>query len=47
MILQYGTPLQRQQQLEGTGSLEIPVMPYDDEEDDDGLSFLEDYIRNA
>ena len=46
MILQYGTPLQRQQQLEGTGSLEIPVMPYDDEEDD-GLSFLEDYIRNA
>ena len=47
MILQYGTPLQRQPQLEGTGSLEIPVMPYDDEEDDDGLSFLEDYIRNA
>jgi hypothetical protein len=47
MILQYGTPLQRQQQLEGTGSLEIPVMPYDDEDDDGGLSFLEDYIRNA
>jgi len=48
MILQYGTPLQRQQQFEGTGSLEIPVMPYDDDEDDDdGLSFLVDYIRNA
>ena len=44
-FLEYGTPSQREQQLEDTGSLEIPVMPY--EEDDDGLSFLEDYIRNA
>ena len=47
MILQYGTPLQRQQQLEGTGSLEIPVMPYEDNEDDDNLSFLKAFIRNA
>ena len=29
-FLEYGTPNQREQQLEETGSLEIPVIPYDD-----------------
>ena len=48
ILLQYGTPSQREEQLEGTGSLEIPVMPYeDDDDDDDNLSFLKDYISNA
>ena len=49
MILQYGTPLQRQQQLEGTGSLEIPVVPNvrDTREgpDEDDLAFLKDFIN--
>lgn len=45
ILLQYGTPSQREEQLEDTGSLEIPVMPYED--DDDNFSFLQDYIRNA
>ena len=44
VLLQYGTPSQREKQLEDTGSLEIPVMPY---EDDDTLSFLKAFIRNA
>ena len=47
IMLQYGTPSQREQQLKGTGSLEIPVMPYEDDEDDDTLSFLKEFIRNA
>ena len=47
IMLQYGTPSQREQQLKGTGSLEIPVMPYEDDEDDDTLSFLKAFIRNA
>ena len=46
ILLQYGTPSQREKQLKDTGSLEIPVMPYEDD-DDDNLSFLKDYIRNA
>ena len=46
-FLEYGTPSQREQQLEDTGSLEIPVMPYEDNEDDDNLSFLKAFIRNA
>ena len=46
-FLEYGTPSQREQQLEDTGSLEIPVMPYEDDEDDDNLSFLKAFIRNA
>ena len=46
-FLEYGTPSQREQQLKGTGSLEIPVMPYEDDEDDDTLSFLKAFIRNA
>ena len=28
IFLQYGTPSQREQQLEDTGSLEIPVIPF-------------------
>ena len=28
IFLQYGTPSQREQQLEDTGSLEIPVLPF-------------------
>ena len=47
IYLKYGTPSQREQQLEDTGSLEIPVMPYEEDEDDDNLSFLKDYISNA
>ena len=47
IFLQYGTPSQREQQLKDTGSLEIPVMPYEDDEDDDTLSFLKAFIRNA
>ena len=47
IFLEYGTPSQREQQLEDTGSLEIPVMPYEDDEDDDNLSFLKAFIRNA
>ena len=47
IYLQYGTPSQREKQLEDTGSLEIPVMPYEDDEDDDTLSFLKAFIRNA
>tara|TARA_Y100000401_G_C8136297_1_gene132651 strand:- start:74 stop:433 length:360 start_codon:yes stop_codon:yes gene_type:complete len=35
MILEYGTPSQREEQLEGTGSLEIPVIP-----------FLQSFIEN-
>ena len=29
-MLQYGTPSQRERKLEETGSLEIPVVPFDD-----------------
>ena len=47
ILLQYGTPSQREQKLKDTGSLEIPVMPYEEDEDDDNLSFLKDYISNA
>ena len=35
MLLQYGTPSQRENKLENTGSLEIPVMP-----------FLQSFINN-
>ena len=44
IILKYGTPSQRKNQLEGTGSLEIPVMP---SEEDDNLSFLKAFVSNA
>ena len=48
VMLQYGTPSQREQQLKDTGSLEIPVMPNvrDTREgpDEDDLAFLKDFI---
>ncbi len=40
-FLEYGTPNQREQQLEETGSLEIPVVPYDDP----GKQFLKNKIK--
>ncbi len=40
-FLEYGTPNQREQQLEETGSLEIPVIPYDDP----GKQFLKNKIK--
>ena len=47
-FLEYGTPSQREKQLEDTGSLEIPVMPNvrDTREgpDEDDLAFLKDFI---
>ena len=47
-FLEYGTPSQREQQLEDTGSLEIPVIPNvrDTREgpDEDDLAFLKDFI---
>ena len=49
IFLQYGTPSQREKQLENTGSLEIPVMPNvkDTREgpDEDDLAFLKDFIN--
>ena len=52
VLLQYGTPSQREKQLENTGSLEIPVIPNvrDTREgpDEDDLAFLKDFIsRNV
>ena len=52
IFLQYGTPSQREKQLENTGSLEIPVIPNvrDTREgpDEDDLAFLKDFIsRNV
>ena len=48
IMLQYGTPSQREKQLKDTGSLEIPVMPNvrDTREgpDEDDLAFLKDFI---
>ena len=48
VLLQYGTPSQREKQLENTGSLEIPVIPNvrDTREgpDEDDLAFLKDFI---
>ena len=48
IMLQYGTPSQREQQLKDTGSLEIPVVPNvkDTREgpDEDDLAFLKDFI---
>ena len=48
MLLQYGTPSQREKQLKDTGSLEIPVVPNvrDTREgpDEDDLAFLKDFI---
>ena len=47
-VLEYGTPSQREKQLEDTGSLEIPVMPKvrDTREgpDEDDLAFLKNFI---
>ena len=40
-FLEYGTPNQREQRLEETGSLEIPVVPYDDP----GKQFLKNKIK--
>ena len=40
-MLQYGTPSQREQKLEETGSLEIPVVPFDDP----GKQFLMNKIK--
>ena len=49
VLLQYGTPSQREKQLENTGSLEIPVIPNvrDTREgpDEDDLAFLKDFIN--
>ena len=49
VLLQYGTPSQREQQLKDTGSLEIPVIPNvrDTREgpDEDDLAFLKDFIN--
>ena len=51
VMLQYGTPSQREQQLKDTGSLEIPVMPNvrDTREgpDEDDLAFLKAFIRRT
>ena len=52
IMLQYGTPSQREKQLKDTGSLEIPVVPNvrDTREgpDEDDLAFLKDFIsRNV
>ena len=48
IMLQYGTPSQREKQLKDTGSLEIPVVPNvrDTREgpDEDDLAFLKDFI---
>ena len=48
VLLQYGTPSQREKQLKDTGSLEIPVVPNvrDTREgpDEDDLAFLKDFI---
>ena len=48
IMLQYGTPSQREKQLKDTGSLEIPVVPNvrDTREgpDEDDLVFLKDFI---
>ena len=38
IMLQYGTPAQRRKQLEDTGSLEIPVIPFQS-----GKQFLDSY----
>tara|TARA_B100001287_G_scaffold202662_1_gene172025 strand:- start:245 stop:553 length:309 start_codon:yes stop_codon:yes gene_type:complete len=38
IMLQYGTPSQRRKQLEDTGSLEIPVIPFQS-----GKQFLDSY----
>ena len=38
IMLQYGTPAQRRKQLEDTGSLEIPVIPFQS-----GKEFLDSY----
>ena len=50
IMLQYGTPSQREKQLKDTGSLEIPVMPNvrDTREgpDEDDLAFLKSFIGN-
>ena len=40
-MLQYGTPSQREKKLEETGSLEIPVVPFDDP----GKQFLINKIK--
>jgi hypothetical protein len=40
-MLEYGTPSQREKQLEETGSLEIPVVPFDDP----GKQFLMNKIK--
>ena len=49
IMLQYGTPSQREKQLKDTGSLEIPVVPNvrDTREgpDEDDLAFLKDFIN--
>ncbi len=42
MLLQYGTPSQREKKLEDTGSLEIPVMPFKSNES----SFLKSFMKN-
>ena len=52
IMLQYGTPSQREKQLKDTGSLEIPVVPNvrDTREgpDEDDLAFLKEFIsRNV
>ena len=48
IMLQYGTPSQREKQLKDTGSLEIPVVPNVRDTcegpDEDDLAFLKDFI---
>jgi len=39
VLLQYGTPSQREKQLKDTGSLEIPTVPFNP-----GKNFLNDFI---
>tara|TARA_R100001440_G_scaffold11380_3_gene20283 strand:+ start:607 stop:1029 length:423 start_codon:yes stop_codon:yes gene_type:complete len=53
-LLQYGTPSQRKEKFDATGSMEIPVIPFPAEPrkrdtregpDEDDLAFLKDFIN--
>ena len=45
IMLQYGTPAQRKEKLEATGSMEIPVIPFEGNRNvnEAGKSFLNSY----
>tara|TARA_Y100001937_G_C6973578_1_gene264431 strand:- start:54 stop:404 length:351 start_codon:yes stop_codon:yes gene_type:complete len=54
IMLQYGTPAQRKEKFDATGSMEIPVIPFPAEPkkrdtregpDEDDLAFLKDFIN--